>query len=78
MGMGRVRLVKTTPIPINIIPTCKQFGKKTHRLSRTHNVFIAPYSVGGVMDNGVGVVDCHLCNLSLKHSGINGKMVQSC
>jgi len=33
MGMGRVRLAKTTPIPINIIPTCKQFGKKNLGLS---------------------------------------------
>ena len=28
MGMGRVGLVKTAPIPINTIPACKQFGKK--------------------------------------------------
>ena len=28
MGMRRVMQVKNAPVPINTIPTCKQFGKK--------------------------------------------------
>jgi len=31
------------------------------------------HGVGGVMDNVVGVVNCHPCKLSLKYSRINGK-----